>query len=226
MITEKGTVKATTVYNQNLNRELNRPSKILGIVYTVMGGIMLFVYILLAVLSDEEIGVVSRESVALDVFLMTCGAVLLVIGILLIGTYARINKIKGVETKSEENEFFNDYLITREHINGEHVSTAKVYYYRIVRVRETKSYIFIYNTRVTALAVDKNSVSAEELTSIRSLLARPIAGAAAYMKMQNNQPTAPDHKEAKEEGTAEESEVAEEVKPEEGVVTEEQPKEE
>lgn len=231
MITEKGTVKATTVHNENLNKELNKPSKILGIVYTVTGAIMIFLYILLSVLSDEEIGVADKEAVAFNIFLMAAGAVLLVIGIVLIGTYARINKLKGVETKSEENEFFTDYLINREYVNGEHISTAKVYYHRIVRVKETKSYIFIYNTRVTALSVDKTAIPANELTTIRSLLARPIAGAAAYMNMPKTQAPAPQSEQAQPKKT-EEAEVAktqdqpaEEVKTEEAK-TDDQPKQE
>ena len=172
MITEKGSIKVATEHNENMYKELNKTNIILAILYTVLGGIMLLAGLLLYIITPEN-----------DLLLLwvACGTILLILGITIIISAKNINKLNGVNSKAEENEFFQGYFISREYVNGEHLSTAKIYYNRIVKVRETKNYIFIYNTRVTAISVDKSKLTEPEINTIRSLLARPIAGAAAYM---------------------------------------------
>ncbi|MGN0824069.1 MAG: YcxB family protein [Candidatus Coproplasma sp.] len=185
MITEKGSIKVTTEHNENMYKELNRTNIILAILYTVFGGIMLIAGLLLYILTPEN-----------DLLLLwvALGTILLILGITIIISAKNINKLNGVNSKAEENEFFQGYFISREYVNGEHLATAKIYYNRIVKVRETKNYIFIYNTRVTAVSVDKRNLTEQEINSIRSLLARPIPGAAAYMNLNKpaEQATQPD----------------------------------
>lgn len=174
MITERGSIKVTTEHNDNLYKELNHNSLILAIIYTVLGGIMLLAGLILYILTPEN---------SLPLLWVACGTIMLILGITILISAKNINKLNGVDSKVEENEFFQGYFISREYVNGEHLSTAKIYYSRIVKVRETKSYIFIYNTRVTAVSVDKSKLTEQEINSIRSLMGRPIAGAAAYMNL-------------------------------------------
>lgn len=169
MITEKGSIKVATEHNAEMNKELNKTTIIFGIAYAVLGGIMLLTSTLIYVIKPLP---------ELPFFWLILGTVLLIFGLTIVGSAKNINKLNGVNKKVEEAEFFSDYLINREYENGEHLVTAKVYYSRLVRVKETKNYIFLYNTRVTAVAVDKNKLTEQELNGIRSLLGRPVAVAA------------------------------------------------
>ncbi|MGN0812935.1 MAG: YcxB family protein [Candidatus Coproplasma sp.] len=172
MITEKGSIKVATEHTSQMNKELNKPTLIFGIVSAIVGGLILL---------TSTIVYVVQENASLPLTWIIAGTVLLICGLTITISAKNINKLNGVNIKVEEAEFFSDYLINREYENGEHLVTAKIYYSRLVRVKETKNYIILYNTRVTAVAVDKNKLTEQELNGIRSLLARPIAGAAAYM---------------------------------------------
>lgn len=169
MITEKGSIKVATEHNAEMNKELNKTTIIFGIAYAVLGGIMLLTSTLIYVIKPLP---------ELPFLWLILGTVLLIFGLTIVGSAKNINKLNGVNKKVEEAEFFSDYLINREYENGEHLVTAKVYYSRLVRVKETKNYIFLYNTRVTAVAVDKNKLTEQELNGIRSLLGHPVAVAA------------------------------------------------
>lgn len=56
--------------------------------------------------------------------------------------------------------------------DGEHTSTNKVYYKWLVKIKETQNFLFLYTTRATAIAVDKNSLPPSELNTVRGLLKR------------------------------------------------------
>ncbi|MGN0806162.1 MAG: YcxB family protein [Candidatus Coproplasma sp.] len=195
MITEKGSIKVATEHNANMNKELNKTTIILGIAYAVLGGIIL--------LTSTIIYIVEPLPDVPYIWLIL-GTVLFIFGLTICGSAKNINKLNGVNTKVEESEFFTDYLINREYENGEHLVTAKIYYSRLIKVKETKNYLFLYNTRVTAVAVDKNKLTEQELNGIRSLLGRPISGAAAYVNFKpEEKQTAPETQESTTEGQAE-----------------------
>lgn len=194
MITEKGSIKVATEHTAEMNKELNKPTFIFGICATVLGGIILLTSIIIYVI---------QENASLPFEWIMVGTVLLVCGITIVISAKNINNFNGV-TKVEEAEFFEGYLINREYENGEHLVTAKVYYNRIIRNKETKNYIFLYNTRVTAIAVDKNKLSMQELNAIRSLLGRPVSGVPTNTNANHEEvQTAPDVQENAEQVQAE-----------------------
>lgn len=186
MITEKGTIKVRTVMNDEVHRELNHANYVLSIIYLVLGSVLLFGYIVLSTLFDES-------PLFGDYFVMCIlGAVLLVTGILVFIGQKKNLALMRSRQQVEEHEFFSDHIICREYEFGEQVSVNKLYYGRIVRKKETKSFIFLYNTNVTALAIDKRTIDFNELSAIRSLLAK--VGSPACMGPQSvnyNQPVAP-----------------------------------
>lgn len=183
MITEKGSVKTATAVNGELQKELTKVSKVLSLVYTVIGAVVLVLGILLFVIGEDE------EDGTLAYFMLIAGVFLLFLGVLMLILRNRQVKETAKVVKVEENEFFQDYLITKEYIDGEHISTAKVYYSRLVMLRETKNYIFLYNTRVTALSVDKRTITPDEAAAVRSLANEGIRKAA--IKTQPAVPCAP-----------------------------------
>ncbi len=219
MITERGAVKVKTVMNDDVQKELNKTNFTLSIVYIVVGSILILAFIIGYVLSD-----IIEYSPLTSGFFLTLGVFMLFFGIIInVGCKKNLNVLRQKQ-QVEEMEFYGDYLICREYEYGEQVSVNKLYYGRVVRIKETKSFIFIYNTNVTALAVDKRTVDFNELTAIRSLLqkvgkvapvvtnAAPVASAPAMTP-----PPDPFDNVKKEEThwtePAKESEPAKEVEP-------------
>lgn len=205
MITEKGTVKTTAEINAEVHKELNKTTFILGVILTVCGAILLLCSAVL----------IATEEEGLDDNLLLCflGAVFLILGIIYIILRNKAGKNAEKYKTLEENEFFQTYLISREYVNGEHLSTLKVYYDRLVTTRETKNYLFLYNTRVTALTVDKRKLSPAELDAVRRLIGGYLRGIAAQ-NVQTDQPAAgaqPEGGAAETQGTAEAEEVGKET---------------
>lgn len=166
MITEKGTVKTSVTIDGKVQGELNKTSRILGIIYIVLG----------AVLTADGLALCFWEAFnnSDDIFgtaLLVVGLILLFGGIFVIIVCEKAKKTTCKFVRVEEVEFFSDYFIEREYTDGEHTSTNKVYYKWLVKIKETQNYLFLYNTRVTAVAVDKN-VPPDELNTIRGLLGR------------------------------------------------------
>ena len=167
MITEKGTVKTSVKQDERMYGELNKNLYNVGIVSLVVGAIAFVCGVLVLGITISEQTEVSDALV-----ILVLGVVLIFLGIfyMLLCKNAAKNALKM--NRVEELEFFDGYLIEKEYTDGEHTSTNKVYYKWLVRIRETKNFLFLYNTRVTAAAVDKNSIPLEELNTIRSLLGR------------------------------------------------------
>lgn len=194
MITEKGTVKTAAEINAEVQKEMNKTNFILSIVYTVCGAVLFIiglVFIVMDIITDVE-----REDMAEGYLFFVLGLILFVCGIIVI--VARSKAIKNADKHKtvEENEFFRDHFISRQYVDGEHLVTAKVYYDRLATFRETKNYIFLYNTRVTATAVDKRKLTPEELAAVKDLVARGMANARtgaqpAQPAAQPAQPTQP-----------------------------------
>lgn len=167
MITEKGTVKTSIVHDENVYKELNKGMRNLGILYIVCGAIIF-------VLSCVLFGINAYEGTddADNRIMLIAGLLFLVLGIVFLVICGRTAKTALKLKRVQELEFFGDYLLEKGYTDGEHTSTNKIYYKWIVRVKETQNYLFLYNTRMTALAVDKKSLPLNELNTIRSLLGR------------------------------------------------------
>ncbi len=213
MITEKGSVKTATAVNGELQKELTKTANVWSLVYIVLGAVVLVLGILLYVIGED------REDSVLAYFLLIAGVFLLFLGVIMLILRNRQVKETSKVVKVEENEFFRDYLITKEYVDGEHLSTAKVYYSRLVMLRETKNYIFLYNTRVTALSVDKRTITPDEVAAVRSLAnegirkAQSAAPCAPVPEAQNAVPGEGAHGEQAVEAECAEEQSAEEQAP-------------
>ncbi len=174
MITEKGTVKTSTQLNERMHSQLNGATRALSITLIVLGGLVLLAGFIILIASDND---------ALTFLIL--GSVSLIFGIVTVVSQASILKQIRQSNRVEEAEFFRDYLILREYADGEHVSTTKIYYKWLVRVKETSNYLFLYNTRVTAVPVEKSTLPINELNAVRKLLGRPAVGPAVSVQPYN-----------------------------------------
>ena len=186
MITEKGTVKTSIVHDENVYKELNKGMHNLGILYIVCGAIIFVMGLAMSILSAlDDTG--SWE----DITMIVVGAAFLALGIFFLLMCSRTAKTALKFKRVQELEFFSDYLLEKGYTDGEHTSTNKIYYKWIVKIKETQNYLFLYNTRMTAIAVDKNGLPLNELNTIRSLLGRAPQPAPAQNTQEGGTPPDP-----------------------------------
>ena len=168
MITENGTVKTSTPITEQVTKELNKKVFVLSIVYIVLGAIFLALGFVVYMFTEDSYGIV----------LLACGTIILFCGIFMLVSHNATKNATLKYKKVDEVEFFRDHLTLYEYTDGELTTTSKIYYKWILRIKETQNYLFLYNTRVTAIAVDKNSLPISELNTIRMLLGRPMVAVA------------------------------------------------
>ena len=185
MITERGTIKTSTPITEQVNKELNKRVFALSIVYIILSAIFLALGFVIYLLTEDSYGLV----------LLVCGAILCACGIIMIGAVRTAKNLNLKRQKVDEAEFFRDHLMAYEYTNGELTTTSKIYYSWLIKIKETPNYLFLYNTRATAFAVDKNALPLSELNTIRMLLGRPVAGdtqVTVQPPVQTPEPTASD----------------------------------
>lgn len=174
MVTEKGSVKVSTPVTERVQRELNKPSYRLGVIFIVLAAVF-FLIIVLTLCFD------SYDNFWVPGFL---AAFFLVFGIFtLVGCKANVREATKFNYVHEV-EFFRNYFIFREYTDGEHTASIKIYYTRLIKVKETANYLYLYNTRMTAVAVDKHNLPANELNAVLKLLGRPALGNSVYIPEQ------------------------------------------
>lgn len=164
MITEKGNVKSSVKIDEKVQDELNKTTRILGIVYIALGAVLTAGGLVVCFLeaywnSDDFIGTL----------LLMVGLILLVGGICVNVLCKNLRKTVTKFARVEEVEFYDNYLIERVYTDGEHTSTNKVYFKWIVKIKETQNYLFLYPSRAAAIAVNK-SLPPNELNVVRALL--------------------------------------------------------
>lgn len=185
MITEKGTIKTSVKIDGKVQDELNKTSRLLGLIYIVLGAVLTAGGLALCVWE-----VFNNSDDIWGTTVLVVGMILLFGGIFVLIVCDKSKKATCKFARVEEVEFFPDYLIERVYTDGEHTSTNKVYYKWLVKIKETQNFLFLYNTRVTAVAVDKN-VTPSELNTIRSLLKGVPQAAPAPAPRETEMPAEP-----------------------------------
>lgn len=185
MITEKGTIKTSVKIDGKVQDELNKTSRLLGLIYIVLGAVLTAGGLALCVWE-----VFNNSDDIWGTTVLVVGMILLFGGIFVLIVCDKAKKATCKFARVEEVEFFPDYLIERVYTDGEHTSTNKVYYKWLVKIKETQNFLFLYNTRVTAVAVDKN-VPPSELNTIRSLLKGVPQAAPAPAPRETEMPAEP-----------------------------------
>lgn len=164
MITESGTIKTNTPLSVEMQRELTKPSLILGIILVVSSGVLfcgelvLFIFEVLTDIEFKSVGIFMIAAVSLF-----AGLVSLRVRINLINQVKNFNRVI-------EAEFFSNYFVARVFTQGELTTFIKTYYGWTVNTKETLNYLFIYNASNSAIPVLKSAVTAEELVRIKELV--------------------------------------------------------
>lgn len=149
-----------TKMSKNVATELMHPIKIWAIVLTSVGGTGVFVWLASAIAFNYQ----------LNLYFGLVFWLALVIGIMyfvLIGVTKRNNE-KTVNSVNEY-EFYDEYFTIKSTQDGEELANVKAYYKAMLKVRESKNYIFIYPNKALAYPVAKTALSEENLTTLRKI---------------------------------------------------------
>lgn len=154
-------ITTETIYSKKMYDELFNNSVIICAVDCVIGAIFLILYIIMYILSNSQV-----------LYLLYCGVFLFVFGLLLtiITLKQKNNQIKKDKNKVETIIFNEDYMITYLKDNTEITATEKVYYKNIIKIRETKNYLFLYPNRAIAYPISKNKLKINEIEQIKNLI--------------------------------------------------------
>ena len=201
MLTEKGTVKASTPITPDVMREFGKSNKIFAVFAIVLGSLLVAIGIGLEVASAFNVNTGDDGYI-----ILVLGAIFLACGIIIVLSHKKAANTVQTRMTVAEVEFCSDHMMAREYVNGEHTSTSKIYYAWVVRLKETPSYLFIYNTAATAIAVAKSQLTPAELFTVRGLLNKAVAQPQAVVQQLVAQQPAEPQTETQQQSGEEKSE--------------------
>lgn len=169
MITENGTVKVRTVIDEKIQKELSAYFRIFSLIALIIGPIGFCIVLVLYILSFF---ILNIDDTILLLFLVLFAADV-VLGILLKVQLNRVLQNARTAPKVYEYEFFANYFTFKEFSNGEVVATAKFYNSQISKVKNAKSYFFVYITAAQAFTVSKDGLTEDELQILKTVLRLP-----------------------------------------------------
>lgn len=151
-------MKCTVKIDENLQKELNFKSWLIYLIFTIIGSVGLLAYIVIGMFTESQV---------LE-FILWISAFAFAFGIVMILSIKKINKKAIANGFIDTLEFEQDFCIEKTSKNDEVISTLKVYYKDLIKLRETKNYLFLYVNQAGAIPLPKNAFSNEEFETIKS----------------------------------------------------------
>ena len=169
MITDRGTIRVETPVNADMQREFMRTIYIVSLVSLIIGSVGI------AAFMAWDITTIFFKIKEPHILILVAVAVFFAFGLVFLLTCRKTvkNAAQG-PVKAEVYEFFSDYLIAEDYMNGEKVGTAKIYYNQILKRKETKSFLFFYIQANAAAPVSKAGLSEGEINTLRGLFGLPV----------------------------------------------------
>lgn len=153
-------MKSSVKVDEKVMKQLNSNILKNGLIWTISIASIILTYIMVAVFLNKNT----------NAFILSLMALVLAGGILMIWCYFKIKRDTLKENRTNEVEFFEEYLESRVIKNEQLIATQKVNYNEIVKIKETEDYIFIYPTINNAFVVEKKQFSNQELVEIKLLI--------------------------------------------------------
>ena len=170
MITENGTIKVETKLDENAQKEFMGRLFIVSLVCLIIGSAGIAAYLVWDIIA------VIIEIYEPHIAILIAVALLFAFGLIFVISYNKAVKKARTEDKREVYEFFNNYVVANDYVNGEQVATVKIYYKNILKRKETKNFIFFYVQANAACPVGKAGMTEGELNAVRSLLGLTASG--------------------------------------------------
>ena len=153
-------MKSSVKVDEKVMKQLNSNILKNGLIWTISTASIILTYITVAVFLNKNT----------NAFILSLMALVLAVGILLLWCYFKIKRDTLKENRTNEVEFFEDYLESRVIKNEQVVATQKVNYNEIIKIKETEDYIFIYPVINNAFVVEKKQFTSQELVEIKLLI--------------------------------------------------------
>lgn len=99
--------------------------------------------------------------------LISC-SIVFAVGLVFVVTYNKIVKNAEVINKTNIYTFSQEFMQIETEYHGEIQESSKLYYSDILKIKETKNYIFVYPDSTKAFPIEKKNVS--DIDSLRRLL--------------------------------------------------------
>ena len=150
-------MKCSVKIDEKLQKELNEKTWLNGLIFTIIGAIGLGLYIIIGTFI---------ENIILEIFLWVF-AFLLAYGVFILILVKMTNKKSVNNNLTDEIELFEEYLIESTRKNDEVISTNKIYYKDLLKIRETENFLFLYPNKVSAVPISKKEFTSEEFSTIK-----------------------------------------------------------
>ena len=152
-------MEVRTSLDERMQKELLKAPIICCWIIIIFGGVSLILTIASAIFDKK-----------LDSILLIATAVFLVMGIVLLISFNKT--IQSFQKTNRENvyTFYDEYVEVKTMYHDEVSGSSKLYYSDIFKVKETKSFIFIYLNPQQAFPILKENVS--DLDYLRKLIKR------------------------------------------------------
>lgn len=150
----------------NMQKALNRKRFITYVVMLVVGSVGLFAYLAISVALESG-------PKWLDYILWT-SAVFFGFGLVFLLVLNKTNKKVEESQRVNNYVFFKDFMLITTYCKGEAISSLKQYYHEIVKVKETKDYIFLYLSSNLAYPLLKKDLKEEDKNTILSYIKSAI----------------------------------------------------
>lgn len=150
-------VECTTVINDKVQRQISKKLYISSIVCLVIGIIGVILYIVLSTIYQNSWA---------DLLLLF--AIPFGFGLTFFITLDTNYRILKNTAMVNFYIFDDDYLFVTTIKDNENVGSSQIPYNSITKIKENKLYLFIYINKVSALPVEKKSLSEEDINYIKS----------------------------------------------------------
>ena len=150
-------MKYSLKVDRELQEELNKTLKRNCLIMVIIGAIGLVAYIAISMFIEHFL---------LEIFLWIFAG-LLGVGVCLLIVINKTNKKAADNNFIGEYELFEEYLIVNTFKNDEQISTIKLYYKDVIKIKETENYIFLYPNKQIAYPIAKKKLLPEELSMVK-----------------------------------------------------------
>ena len=149
--------KCSVKIDENLQKEINRKMWIYSLILTIIGLVGLCVYVVLSVKYDN-----AWTETLLWVMAFSFG-----FGISFIVSIKKTNKKVSMNNYTDNLEINEEYIFATTTKNEDVISTIKIYYKDLIKIKETERFLVLYVTKINALIIPKNSFNPEEISTIK-----------------------------------------------------------
>lgn len=150
-----------TKYSKKMYDELFNNSIIICSVCAIIG-LLIFIFYLVTYITLH-----SSYMLFCGLFIMICSFITTFMSL-----YQKSTQIKKDLNKKSVTVFNEDYMEVTDYNNEEQIGFEKVYYKDIIKIRETKNFLFLYPNRVLAYPISKDNLTIENINQIKSLVGK------------------------------------------------------